>query len=414
MLTKIPHIIHVDLQSHAKRQIVYMKQGDEMSRELLIFFYNGGSAWAVPSEITSVSLSYCKADKVHGCYDHIADEVAYVFNSGRTSVTMAIHPQVLTAAGNVICELKLCNASGHALNTFNFVINCEQSPHAMGQKSEGYWNNVFDGATFTPHVSGAGILSWTNDKGLPNPDPIDLKEFVVDPSDIPVTTMEIVTSENVAENANADDKLLTPAAVQALIDWLLPSPIELTTDYAVSGSSPWINNSTTSVKGDFILKDGVLYICTAASSSAGTWSARKGNYKAVVLTLDIREYDATATYNVGDVCYRATNGAYDQHLYVCISDATTGTWDASKWQDVGPVFTVSPVDFRRYEAAFERGASVGIMNGVYLMQVQYGRSNRAIGFRSFDPYGCAILFIFYTSDGVVDKIRYSAFAYAAE
>lgn len=32
-----------------------------------------------------------------------------------------------------------------------------------------------DGATFTPHVSEAGIISWTNDAGLPNPDPINIK-----------------------------------------------------------------------------------------------------------------------------------------------------------------------------------------------------------------------------------------------
>ena len=32
-----------------------------------------------------------------------------------------------------------------------------------------------NGATFTPDVSDAGTLSWTNDKGLPNPDPVNIK-----------------------------------------------------------------------------------------------------------------------------------------------------------------------------------------------------------------------------------------------
>lgn len=32
-----------------------------------------------------------------------------------------------------------------------------------------------DGATFTPTVSDDGIISWTNDKDLPNPDPVDIK-----------------------------------------------------------------------------------------------------------------------------------------------------------------------------------------------------------------------------------------------
>ncbi len=32
-----------------------------------------------------------------------------------------------------------------------------------------------DGATFTPSVSEAGLLSWTNDKGLPNPVTVDVR-----------------------------------------------------------------------------------------------------------------------------------------------------------------------------------------------------------------------------------------------
>lgn len=32
-----------------------------------------------------------------------------------------------------------------------------------------------DGATFTPAVSGDGVISWSNDKGLPNPEPVNIK-----------------------------------------------------------------------------------------------------------------------------------------------------------------------------------------------------------------------------------------------
>ena len=32
-----------------------------------------------------------------------------------------------------------------------------------------------DGATFIPSVSTAGVISWTNDKSLPNPDPVNIK-----------------------------------------------------------------------------------------------------------------------------------------------------------------------------------------------------------------------------------------------
>lgn len=36
-------------------------------------------------------------------------------------------------------------------------------------------NGEFDGATFTPAVSSEGILSWTNDKELPNPEPVNIR-----------------------------------------------------------------------------------------------------------------------------------------------------------------------------------------------------------------------------------------------
>lgn len=40
--------------------------------------------------------------------------------------------------------------------------------------------SVGDGATFTPAVSSAGELSWTNNKNLPNPEPVDIAQAVVD------------------------------------------------------------------------------------------------------------------------------------------------------------------------------------------------------------------------------------------
>lgn len=36
-----------------------------------------------------------------------------------------------------------------------------------------------DGATFIPSVSANGVLSWTNDKGMANPSPIDLVNAVI-------------------------------------------------------------------------------------------------------------------------------------------------------------------------------------------------------------------------------------------
>ena len=36
----------------------------------------------------------------------------------------------------------------------------------------------FDGAVFTPSISAAGIISWTNNGGLPNPEPVDMVSVI--------------------------------------------------------------------------------------------------------------------------------------------------------------------------------------------------------------------------------------------
>lgn len=47
------------------------------------------------------------------------------------------------------------------------------------EETGGFWDplggTVQKGTTFTPSVSSAGIISWTNDGGLTNPDPVDIK-----------------------------------------------------------------------------------------------------------------------------------------------------------------------------------------------------------------------------------------------
>lgn len=44
-------------------------------------------------------------------------------------------------------------------------------------------SGAFNGATFKPTVSTSGDLSWTNDKGLPNPDSVNIKGVPGDPGD---------------------------------------------------------------------------------------------------------------------------------------------------------------------------------------------------------------------------------------
>ena len=65
-----------------------------------------------------------------------------------------------------------------------FAGNAQEIPAAMhGQSrtfSSGFAGTTFihdgqNGATFTPAVSADGIISWTNDRELPNPEPVNIK-----------------------------------------------------------------------------------------------------------------------------------------------------------------------------------------------------------------------------------------------
>lgn len=45
----------------------------------------------------------------------------------------------------------------------------------VGAKTINIGSKGDDGATFIPSVSDDGIISWTNDKELPNPEPVNIK-----------------------------------------------------------------------------------------------------------------------------------------------------------------------------------------------------------------------------------------------
>jgi len=53
-------------------------------------------------------------------------------------------------------------------NPQTFVAKFNKNPGGAGGTGE-------KGATFTPSVAEDGTLSWSNDKGLPNPDPVNIK-----------------------------------------------------------------------------------------------------------------------------------------------------------------------------------------------------------------------------------------------
>ena len=63
--------------------------------------------------------------------------------------------------------------------------------------------SVGDGATFTPAVDSDGIISWTNNKNLPNPASVDIPQAVVDRYQLAPTSNPTFTGTVTAEDITA-------------------------------------------------------------------------------------------------------------------------------------------------------------------------------------------------------------------
>ena len=65
------------------------------------------------------------------------------------------------------------------------------------------------GATFTPSVSADGVISWTNDKGLSNPTPVNIKGPKGDDGNTPKRGTDYWTASDIAEiKSYVDDAIL--------------------------------------------------------------------------------------------------------------------------------------------------------------------------------------------------------------
>lgn len=189
----ITHKIDMDFLSKNENAAVpqiRVVQGDCYSRMLALTLYADQAAWAVP-EGTTVQMRYRKPDGTGGIYDTMPDGTKAWRVEGST-VSVLLAPQLLTVAGVVRSQVALLR-NGNFLASFEVQILVEEDPSVGTLESEDYTNlqlwmteqvgaalleakaaGTFDGATFVPKVSSAGVLSWTNDKGLANPASVNL------------------------------------------------------------------------------------------------------------------------------------------------------------------------------------------------------------------------------------------------
>ncbi len=211
--------IAFDLTQMGAPNSVYAVQDDRSSRKIEIEIFENGVPWA-PPDGSNVVISYRKPDGKGGIYDTLPDgSVAYTIAGNVVSVVLA--PQVCTVPGVVKFTVGFLEGQ-QSLYAFHIDLNVQPNPGVLADSEDFYkvsgilpasgWEpNMYlatdangnvtvkaggggggsgeNGATFIPSISDGGVISWTNDKGLDNPDPVDLVSKVV--SALPVYKLEV-------------------------------------------------------------------------------------------------------------------------------------------------------------------------------------------------------------------------------
>ena len=113
-----------------------------------------------------------------------------------------------------------------------------------------------DGATFTPSVSEDGTLSWSNDKGLPNPEPVNIQGPPGEPgggsggSVSSGTAVKVMTPEEyrglTVEEQQKDVLYVVSGSLSEDITWWSPKMTSNNTPapYVASASSEYVGNAT--------------------------------------------------------------------------------------------------------------------------------------------------------------------------
>lgn len=137
---EVKHSLRLDMRLPGNRQVMYAKQYDANTRTVELLLHNAGSAFYRPSDLAEMQVCFGKPDGHGGCYSALeGGSSACSWEANTNIVTVRLHPQVLTAAGTVLCELQLLNTNGDMLSTFSWQIEVEPSA-ADGTSSEDYYN----------------------------------------------------------------------------------------------------------------------------------------------------------------------------------------------------------------------------------------------------------------------------------
>lgn len=182
--------VMADLARPSVSYVVYAKQWDKLSRYVDLIMFAGGVAWTPPAGAT-FEVRGIKPDNTVLKYSvDEAENPAVSVNGNVATITLA--QQALACPGDA--RIELCIKSGNeVLTSFSFILRVEQSALADIQ-SNNYVNPAL--TTFIPSVSEEGIISWTNDGGLDNPEPRD----ITGPSGAEIVSTQFIGTDQAGDN----------------------------------------------------------------------------------------------------------------------------------------------------------------------------------------------------------------------
>ena len=128
----ITHKLKMSLEEEAILQRVEMPLGDAGSRQIEMLLFSRQNPWTIPEDVT-VLIRYKKPDGTMGEYDTLPDG-AIAWSAAGNALTVAVAPQVLTAAGSV--QLYAClYLEEKVLHTFAVEISVKAPFGKMGLRS---------------------------------------------------------------------------------------------------------------------------------------------------------------------------------------------------------------------------------------------------------------------------------------
>ena len=174
-MNPIEYKITLDCHRAESQVIITAKQGEASGRKITFSLNEGRLPYKVPAGVTAV----LRAKKPSGA---VLYNTCTVTADG--NVEYIITTQTVAEVGKLPCELQL-SQDGKVIFSPNFTLlvyknlsvdsEVESSDEFTAlQAAISRAESRTDGTTFTPTVSEDGVLSWTNDGGKANPDPVNI------------------------------------------------------------------------------------------------------------------------------------------------------------------------------------------------------------------------------------------------